>query len=332
MRRSLPAAPASSDRISCAASTEAGRRRGRARQPRGAGPRRRQPELPEGVELDRRRRRRPRGRRPRARGRRPGRPPRGRGRRRPVDVRDRALHRARTRWPPRASSSAWSSRAPCRPAWSSPRRCRSTARASTSAPSTGASRRRRAPRSSSSPASGSAPARVRRELEPVPTSERKPLIPTSIYAITKRDHEELCSRHRRGLRDPDRRPALLQRLRAGAGALQPVHRRRGDLRVAAAERQPAGDLRGRRAVARLHPRERHRRGNRARARVRGRCRPRRQPRHRPPVTVSEVADALAHGLGVDLEPSGRASTARATSATATPTRARAGSCSASTRL
>jgi dTDP-L-rhamnose 4-epimerase len=29
-------------------------------------------------------------------------------------------------------------------------------------------------------------------LAPVPTSETKPLIPTSIYAITKRDHEELC--------------------------------------------------------------------------------------------------------------------------------------------
>lgn len=30
------------------------------------------------------------------------------------------------------------------------------------------------------------------ELAPVGTSEAKPLIPTSIYAITKRDHEELC--------------------------------------------------------------------------------------------------------------------------------------------
>ena len=29
-------------------------------------------------------------------------------------------------------------------------------------------------------------------LAPVPTRESKPLIPTSIYAITKRDHEELC--------------------------------------------------------------------------------------------------------------------------------------------
>lgn len=31
-----------------------------------------------------------------------------------------------------------------------------------------------------------------RELAPVGTSETKPMLPTSIYAITKRDHEELC--------------------------------------------------------------------------------------------------------------------------------------------
>ena len=30
------------------------------------------------------------------------------------------------------------------------------------------------------------------ELTPIPTRESKPLIPTSVYAITKRDHEELC--------------------------------------------------------------------------------------------------------------------------------------------
>ena len=31
-----------------------------------------------------------------------------------------------------------------------------------------------------------------RELQPVGTRESKPLLPTSIYAITKRDHEEMC--------------------------------------------------------------------------------------------------------------------------------------------
>ena len=30
-----------------------------------------------------------------------------------------------------------------------------------------------------------------RPLEPIPTPESKPLQPTSIYAITKRDHEEM---------------------------------------------------------------------------------------------------------------------------------------------
>ena len=135
-----------------------------------------------------------------------------------------------------------------RHAWSSPRRCRSTARASTSATSTGASPRARGPRSSSlarawelrCPACG-------RELTPMPTRETKPLIPTSVYAITKRDHEELCLVVGRGLRHPDGRPALLQRLRPGPGALEPVHRCRRDLRLAAAERPPAGHLRGRRS-------------------------------------------------------------------------------------
>ena len=31
-----------------------------------------------------------------------------------------------------------------------------------------------------------------RELKPIGTAETKPLIPTSVYAINKRDHEELC--------------------------------------------------------------------------------------------------------------------------------------------
>jgi dTDP-L-rhamnose 4-epimerase len=31
-----------------------------------------------------------------------------------------------------------------------------------------------------------------KELRPIPTRESKPLFPTSVYAVTKRDHEELC--------------------------------------------------------------------------------------------------------------------------------------------
>ena len=99
---------------------------------------------------DRRRRRRRRRRRPRARRRRPRRPPGRRRRRRPVDVRDRPLHRAEHdghRALPRAPRGR---AAAARRGSSSPPRCRSTARASTSAPSTAASRRRRGPRSSCS--------------------------------------------------------------------------------------------------------------------------------------------------------------------------------------
>ena len=137
----------------------------------------------------------------------------------------------------------------------------------------------------------------------VGTSEAKPLIPTSIYAINKRDHEEMCPRHRRGLRDPDGRPALLQRLRAGPGALEPVHRRRGDLRLAPAQRPPAGHLRGRRAVARLHARLGHRPGHPARARVRRGGRPRGQPRHRPPDLGRRGRRRSSRpGMGLDIEP------------------------------
>ena len=86
-------------------------------------------------------------------------------------------------------------------------------------------------------------------------------IPTSIYAITKRDHEELALVLGRRLRHRRRRAPLLQRLRARPGAVEPLHRRRRDLRLAAAQRTAADHLRGRRAVPRLHPRQRHRRGH-----------------------------------------------------------------------
>ena len=96
------------------------------------------------------------------------------------------------------------------------------------------------------PAAGGAAARARLGAElpdaaaassqPVGTSEAKALIPTSIYAITKRDHEELAPGHRRRVRHPHRRAPLLQRLRPRPGALEPLHRRGGDLRLPAAER------------------------------------------------------------------------------------------------
>ena len=123
------------------------------------------------------------------------------------------------------------------------------------------------------PGSGSAYARMlRAELTPIPTRESKPLIPTSVYAITKRDHEELCQVVGARVRRANRRPALLQRLRLRSGALEPVHGCRGDLLVAAAERPRAAHVRGRAPVEGFRPRQRHRRGDRARARLGGRGR------------------------------------------------------------
>ena len=59
---------------------------------------------------------------------------------------------------------------------------------------------------------------------------------------------------RRGLRHADGRAAVLQRLRAAAGAVEPVHRRARDLRGAPPERPAAARLRGRPAAARLRQR------------------------------------------------------------------------------
>ena len=72
---------------------------------------------------------------------------------------------------------------------------------------------------------------------------------------------------RAGAADPDARARLrhggrgaapVERLRAGPGAFQPLHRRAGDLRLAHPQRPGADDLRGRRAAARLRPRGGHR--------------------------------------------------------------------------
>ena len=131
--------------------------------------------------------------------------------------------RARTRWRPRPSSSGGGAVDPPRAGWWSLRRCRSTARASTSAQTHG--RVAPGPRPEEQLLSRqwecllpSMSARAARRSAP---RETKPLIPTSIYAITKRDHEELSLVAGACLRDPDRRAPLLQRLRARTGALEP---------------------------------------------------------------------------------------------------------------
>ncbi len=78
-------------------------------------------------------------------------------------------------------------------------------------------------------------------LEPLPTPETKPLQPTSV------PHSH-------------RRAALFQHLWRAPGAVEPLHRHRGDLFSARVEQQAAAHLRGWAATPGLHPRVRHRGG------------------------------------------------------------------------
>ena len=54
------------------------------------------------------------------------------------------------------------------------------------------SRRRRGPSRNYGARLGAAVPSCGAPLEPIPTTESKPIRPTSIYAIGKRDHEEMC--------------------------------------------------------------------------------------------------------------------------------------------
>ena len=118
------------------------------------------------------------------------------------------------------------------------------------------------------------------ELAPVGTRETKALIPTSIYAITKRDHEELClvTGAAYGI------PAVALRFFNVYGPGQALSNPYTGVAAIFASRllngRAADHLRGRPAVARLHPRQRHRARDHARARVRAGRRTRDQPRHR----------------------------------------------------
>ena len=172
--------------------------------------------------------------------------------------------------------------------------------------STAASRRARAPRSSCSRAQWeTACPTCGRELKPRRHARGQAADPDLDLRDQQARPRGDVPRHRRGLRDPDGRPALLQRLRPGPGALEPVHRRRGDLRLAPAQRPPAGHLRGRRAVARLHPRLRHRaRASCSRSSPTRAVGPRDQPRHRPADHGRRGrAGRSRPGSGLDIEPS-----------------------------
>ena len=97
-----------------------------------------------------------------------------------------------------------------------------------------------------------------RPLTPVPTPEWKRPSLASIYALNKYVQERTT--HIMGA--PYGIESVCLRLfnvyGPGPGAFQPLYRRAGDLRLAAAQRPAADDLRGRRAAPRFRPRQRRR--------------------------------------------------------------------------
>ena len=200
-------------------------------------------------------------RRPLPRRRRRARPPRRSGRCRAVDVRDRALHvgeRARRGGRARGGDRR------ARPADEGRRRLVDVdlrrGPLPLPAPTAASSRRRRRPEAQL----------ARRDwelrcpdcgepLEPLPTPESKPLQPTSIYAIGKRDHEEMFLAWGRAYGVPATALRFFNVYGPRQALSNPYTGVRGDLRLAPPEREAAGDLRGRRPEPRLHPRLRHRR-------------------------------------------------------------------------
>ena len=74
-------------------------------------------------------------------------------------------------------------------------------------------------------------------------------MPTSIYAINKRDHEEMSLVTGAAYGIPTVALRFFNVYGAGQALSNPYTGRRRDLRLAAAQRPPAGDLRGRGAVA-----------------------------------------------------------------------------------
>ena len=268
-------------------------------------------------------------------GRRPRRPPRRRRRRRAVDVRDRALRPSATRWRRRRSSSAGRAAPRCRSAArrrlldvdlrrgrvrlrrARPRRARPAPRGAAA----------RAPAGSASCPTCGRRAGARR------TAETKPLIPTSVYAITKRDHEELCLVIGAAYGIPT--VALrffnvygpgqaLSNPYTGVAAIFASRLLNGRAPLIFEDGEP---------VARLHPRLRHRRAASC-SRSSRTTRPATRSTSAPaaPTTVADVAAALARRPRPgDRAGVARAVPRRATSATASPTRRSRRRCSASRR-
>ena len=187
----------------------------------------------------------------------------------------------RTRSAPAPCCRRWSRARTRSSAWWWRRRCRSTARAPTSTPT------------ESPPRPGLRPDAQLEKHEWELRDERGRALRAARHARdqaaatdfgVRRDQARprgAVPRGRQRVPHSDRRAALLQRVRLAPGALESVHRRRGDLQLAAAQPQAAARHRGRPAVARLRARLRHRAREPAGAALRRGRRARVQRRHRP---------------------------------------------------
>ena len=139
-----------------------------------------------------------------------------------------------------------------------------------------------------------------RPLEPLPTPETKPPGLASVYALIKYDQERhvpAWSGAAYGM--PTVALRFFNVYGPRPGALEPLHRRAGDLRLAAAQRPPAAGLRGRPAAARLRPRRTTSRGPAGwRWSSRGAARPGVQHRQRPaPYACARSPQRLAARWG-----------------------------------
>ena len=135
-------------------------------------------------------------------------------------------------------------------------------------------------------------------------SEAKPLIPTSIYAINKRDHEEMCLVTGAAYGIPDGRPALLQRLRARARrspTRTPASRPSSPRACSTAARRSSSRTASSRATS---PTSRTScRASCSRSSPTAAVGPRGQPRHRPPDHGRRGRrSVISAGMGLDIEP------------------------------
>ncbi len=81
-----------------------------------------------------------------------------------------------------------------------------------------------------------------KQLSPAPTTEEKPLFPTSVYAVTKQDQEQFCLAVGRSYGIPAVALRYFNVYGTQASALESLHGRVRDLFGASAQRQPAVDL------------------------------------------------------------------------------------------